>query len=522
MTTGADDTSRSRQTTRLLSNSLATYGRMLITVPLGLLATRFVLGALGTDDYGIFVVVGAAVGLVLVVDQALVASSTRHLAYALGEGDPVDTAQTFNATFLFYAGFSAAVAIAAIPLENALLSLISLPADRFGAAQFVFRMSIAATALSFLTAPWRAAIVARQALVFNAVVGILNSSLLFAAAALAGSVGEDPLRSYSVLLFLAFTATQIVVIAVAVSRFPESRLRGGWPARSVVAEISGFAGWTLVSSVGYQLRQNVAQLVLNGYFGTQVNASFGVAREVQVRQSSLTMALITPAQPAVTTMYARGEWEYSSNLALATSKIGAFIALAIGIPMAIDGDSALHLWLIEVPPFAVSFTAVLLMARAVDAAGAGYSMIMGARGKIGAYTTGSTLITLLPLAIAIPLFSAGAEAIVLPLASLAGAIVLNVFRMVYVAGRTPLTIGLFVRRVVRPLAVSGGSGAIVALVPYMLLDRGLARFAAVAIAYWAVSGPLFWKRLLPHEREPLRRLARRALPNREREATPPD
>lgn len=73
---------------RIVLNTLATYGRSVLSAGLGLFTARWVLGALGSSDFGLYGVVGGAVFVFsfLTVSLCLPEGRLRHSLGRLGVG----------------------------------------------------------------------------------------------------------------------------------------------------------------------------------------------------------------------------------------------------------------------------------------------------------------------------------------------------------------------------------------------------------------------------------------------------
>jgi hypothetical protein len=97
-----------RQSTRLILNTAATYARMILTVGLGLLATRWAFQTLGPVEFGIFAALVNTVGVLLVISDGLSEAVERFLAFEIGRGDHARQREFF--------GTASAVMIAAAVL----------------------------------------------------------------------------------------------------------------------------------------------------------------------------------------------------------------------------------------------------------------------------------------------------------------------------------------------------------------------------------------------------------------------
>ena len=70
---------------RIAKNSLMLGIRMLFTMWLNLYATRIVLQQLGTEDYGVYGVVGSIVSMLTILNSGLIKTIQRFITYELGK-----------------------------------------------------------------------------------------------------------------------------------------------------------------------------------------------------------------------------------------------------------------------------------------------------------------------------------------------------------------------------------------------------------------------------------------------------
>ena len=80
---------------RIAYNSIALYANMIVTMGVTLLGTRFVLEALGTQDYAIYALVANIVALFSFLNVAMAGATQRFLSYALGKGNNEEVKEIF-------------------------------------------------------------------------------------------------------------------------------------------------------------------------------------------------------------------------------------------------------------------------------------------------------------------------------------------------------------------------------------------------------------------------------------------
>lgn len=83
---------------RLAKNTLVLYARSLITMVIGIYASRVVLQVLGVNDYGLYSLVGGFVGVFQMISATFVSSTQRAISYEMGKNDINRIQQTFSAS----------------------------------------------------------------------------------------------------------------------------------------------------------------------------------------------------------------------------------------------------------------------------------------------------------------------------------------------------------------------------------------------------------------------------------------
>lgn len=110
-------------------------------------------------------------------------------------------------------------------------------------------------------------------------------------------------------------------------------------------------------------------VLLNIFFSTVVNAARGIATTVSNQVSGFVMNFQTAATPQIMKYYATGEYEQMNKLVSNTAKYSSYLLILIGLPVFIETEFLIRLWLGNVPEYVVPFvriTLVELFFRAVD------------------------------------------------------------------------------------------------------------------------------------------------------------
>lgn len=72
---------------RIAKNTLLLYVRMIVIMLISLYTSRVVLRVLGVEDFGVYNVVGGAVGMMALLTASMGSAISRFLTFELGTGD---------------------------------------------------------------------------------------------------------------------------------------------------------------------------------------------------------------------------------------------------------------------------------------------------------------------------------------------------------------------------------------------------------------------------------------------------
>jgi hypothetical protein len=482
-----------RQSSVLIINTFVTYGRMALTVGLGLAATRLLMRTLGFVDFGLLAVLGAGGALVMIILDAMTSGAQRHLAYEIGKGDVARLLTVYNTTLGVFVGMAALVLVTGAALTPVLPSLLTIPAGRESAARWVFVLTLLTMSVSMVGVPFAAIAEAHQAMVLNALRDLSNSVLNLTAVLLLARVRGDSLLTYAWMFLAAQTLTMLAFAGVIMGIYSESRPRLREFRMREVRNIVGFAVWTTLWTVAWRLRMQGSAILYNLRFGPLVNSADAIASQVAGYQSNLGQAVYVAARPAAVSLHARGDGESLKSLVLLACKYPSLLLLFVLIPVQIETDTLLRLWLTQYPPLAPYFVRMTTTWMALLLLSRGFHLAMMARGELARYTIIMAIPDVLVLiGGTIAFYAMHLPATALPIIAL----ILTVFQVLlqagYVGRQLDLPLRVWLWRVVRPVLITATLGAAAAWWVHRSFPAGLIRLLLVAAAYAVAATPVIW------------------------------
>lgn len=485
----------------IAQNTLLLYVRVLFTMGVSLFTSRVVLNTLGVEDFGIYNVVGGVVAMLAFLNSAMLASTQRYLTFELGKGDLKKLELVFMTSIYSHALISL---IVVVTMETVGLWFMTtkmvIPEARMTAALWVFHLSVAMTVVSIMSTPYNAAIIAHEKMSAFAYISIVEAILKLAIVYLLFVGNFDKLILYAILLLIVQLIIRFIYSAYCTRHFEETRLRKLYN-KNLFREMSVFAGWNLWGNLAGVFMSQGLNLLLNMFFGPVVNAARGVAVQVQAAVVQLAGNLQTAMNPQITKTYARGELNEMHGLVFRSAKFTFCLLLILSLPIMVEIDWILRLWLGAVPEHTNVFVILMLFYSIVNSMATPLMVSAAATGNVKLYQSivGGTLLLTLPVAYAV-LKLGGSPASVF-VSELAVGIVAFVVRLYIIRPMIHLSLRQFAIQVITPCAIVAIVASIIPVAVRVILPNTVV-IAIINCAISVISASLavyFWG-LTRHER----------------------
>lgn len=347
-----------------------------------LYTSRVVLDTLGVEDYGIYNVVGGVVAMFGFINGAMSTSTQRYLTFELGRGDFECLHKVFSTAVIIHALISLLVVFLAetVGLWFFYHKMV-IPEMRLNAAMWVYQFSVLATVVMIMSVPYNASIIAHERMSAFAYISVLEVVLRLLVVYLLQIGHLDKLALYAVLIFMVQLGIRILYGIYCSRHFEETRFRWLWD-KILFREMLGFAGWNLWGNcAGVAFTQGV-NLLLNMFFGPVVNAARGIAVQVQAAISQFSINFQTAMNPQITKSYAVQDYAYMHSLIFRSSKFTFYLLLLFSLPVMLETEAILRLWLGTVPEYTVIFIRLMLCVTIVDSVANPLMVSASATGRV--------------------------------------------------------------------------------------------------------------------------------------------
>ena len=380
---------------------------MMVIALINLYAVRFVLEGLGDVDYGIYNVVAGVVTVLASLNTVLSLAVQRYYSVVLGNGDKRGMSEVFSAAVNINLCFVAGIILLAETLGLWFVcNHMVLPAGRTAAAVGCFHFSLVSFLSTFVQVPFLAAVIAKEDMGIFAWTSMAECAARLLVALCIPAVSVDGLLFYSGGLALVSVLVVLSYGLVCRIRYEECRYV---PVRKphLYKGLLSFSGWTMYGSLANVGLIQGNTILLNLFFGPLLNTAFAIALQINNAFMALCNTIIVAFRPAMVKSYAKGDWAYVDKLFYAGNKFVLYLLMSIAIPMIVEMDIILHVWLGTVSDETLIFARFIIVYVVCMAMNNPITAVIQAIGKVKAYHVRVDSITLLSLPLTWCLFASG-------------------------------------------------------------------------------------------------------------------
>lgn len=491
---------------RIILNIIATYGRSLYALMIGLFTARWALQILGQVDYGLMGVVGGLTGFISFLNSWFASAVSRFYAISVGKasvasdkGEALEECRKWFSTAVFlHTVLPVALMLIGYPIgEWAVRSFLTIPPDRVADCVWVFRFVCATCFIGMVSVPVNAMYTAKQYIaeltVYSFITTTLNACFLY-------YMLKHPgvwLAKYAFFTCCLGILPQTIIAIRGIAIFPECRLRLKYcVSRERIKKLLYFVGWWSFGCMGGLLRGQGIQVLINKYFGPKVNASMTIANSVNSHTMTLSGAMIGAFQPAIVTACGAGDEKRMKALAYRSCKFAMLFLLIFLLPLALELREVLRLWLVNPPAHVYGLCMGMFATTLIDQSAVGHMLAVNAKGKIAMYQSvlGTSLLLALPIAWLFCALGRGVHFVVVALFATMAFCALG--RVWFARSLVGMSARYWLRSIVLPVAIVAGAGAAAGLMPRLFMEPSLLRVIATSAICEAAFIPLVWCVLL--------------------------
>lgn len=441
---------KTKNNQRIFKNSLFLYFRMILTLGVSLYTSRVILNTLGVEDFGILNVVGGVVTMMAFLSGAMSSATQRFLSFELGKNDTDQLHNVFKMSINIHLLIIIFVVLVVETLGLWFINThLVIPAERLAAANFVFHCALFSFCCTIIAIPFNAAIIAYEKMSAFAYISIIDVMLKLVIVLLLATQNGDKLKIYALLLALVSVMTLACYYIYARLQFAITRFSWYWNPQ-LFKTLFSYTGWNLFGNLAVVMSIQGVNILLNMFFGAYINASRAIAMQVNGAIVGFVGSLQMSINPQIIKAYAVNDKLYMNELVFSGAKYASFLLLLLSLPVFIEIEFVLNLWLENVPQFTDVFVRLVLIDSFIICLSCTLMTSAQATGKIKFYQIVVGGIQLLNIPLSYFFLSQYSEPVLVYYVSIFISIIALLARMFFLRALIDLSIKEFVYKVIMP------------------------------------------------------------------------
>lgn len=474
---------------RVMLNTVILYANLLVTMAISLYSVRLVLHALGASDYGLYALVSGVIAMLAFLNASMTVATQRFMSVFMGSGDKSKVQDAYRVSILLHVIIAGLVVLL---FEGAGLFLfdgfLNIPPERIHVAKVIYQFLVVSMLFTILSVPFEAMINANEHFLAYSLLSIFYSLLKLALALLLMVVNYDK---------LVFYAAGITVIAVldVVSKVIYNRYK--YPDISVrfrssidwklFKDMFSFAGYNTLSSFAIITRNQGIAVVLNLFFGTVINAAYGIANQINGVLSGFSSTLQKSINPQLMKSEGAQNRDRMLNISFVSSKFSVLVLGYFAIPLIVEMPYVLNLWLKDYPEGTIWLSRLILILSLFYQFSVGLMSAIQSVGKIKRYTMVMCMVLLLNIPVACLLLWMGLPAYSVVIGMIFIELVALFVRLKFAARLTGLDIASYMKQVIVPTCVTMAFSLFFSMIVSAMLPTSFVRLVFTSLLSVVVS-----------------------------------
>ncbi len=485
-------------TNRIIFNTAVLYTKILVCMAISLWTVPLVLSALGKDDFGLYNLVAGVVAMLAFLNGAMTISTQRYLSVTIGEGDRAKLLQVYNLSVVLHI-IIGIIVVVLVELSAPLLfdSFLNIDPARDATARRLLDYLVASMFFTILAVPFDAVLNAYENMLVFSIIGMIESLLKLSVALSLPYVTADKLDFYGV-------AVASITVLVFLMKFLYTRLRyrhlrfssASMRNKGLFWEMFGFAGWNTLSMFSILFRNQGLAVVLNHFFGTVVNAAYGIGNQINGVLGYFSSTIQKSVNPQLMQSQGSHDQEKLISMTFGLTKFSTLCMGLVALPLVVEMPYVLQLWLKNVPEGTVAISRLIILLSIIYQMSSGLMSAIQSTGRIKWYTTtiGLLIISTVPIAYTV-LRSGGVTETALIVACVIEAAAMGV-RLIFAKKLVHLPVKSYICRLVAPMVLLiAGTGAALHVIT-LVLPPSFMRLVIVCVLDVAVYGLCSYRLLL--------------------------
>ena len=329
----------------LRRNVVLIYGVYAATLVSGLVVTPIIVGALGTEQFGIWALIGSILGFIGLLDFGIGPSLIRFAAEQRGRGARGETSELTSTALAIYLVLAVLSVLQAVLLAFLLPHVVDISDEYVRAAQIAVVVSVGTFVLRFPLGLFGYLLAGQQRYDVLNVANILGALLYFGLAVLVLYVLDGSLVALAVITAIVTAFRLLLPLFWLRRELPDLRVRRSLVTRRQARELLTFSSRNMLIQVASKVVFSTDVIVVSIILGSVAAGVYGIPAKLFALAFGVGIASTTLLFPLLSELEGADDRERQERYLLAGVRLGLAVVVAVGLPLVFLPDRFLEAWL---------------------------------------------------------------------------------------------------------------------------------------------------------------------------------
>lgn len=379
---------------QVIKNTIFMFLRMAFVMFLTLFSTRLLLKTLGIELYGIYDLI---FGIVLLFNafSATITTSIQRF-YNIYYDDKFAIAQIYSIAVILFTTIAFLILLIGSAVSDSIVGLLNIPVNILDEATDFYILCLFNLALSLIRLPYISYLIASEKMGLYSFISIIDAIIKFISIMILSNFFIDSkiLLTYGYFLLITTLIVSILYVLVCYINIEMPRFKFKIDLNKL-REVLGFSSWTIFGSSSALISQQGLSIILNKFFGVLLNSANAISQQIYTAVYQFVNSFQSAFSPYLMKTYAQNDISKVKRLIVIFSKISVFLYLLVALPLFLNMEKILKIWLVNIPLYAIDFSKLIIIVMFFEVLSAPLWLTIQASGNIRKYqiTISSILIS---------------------------------------------------------------------------------------------------------------------------------
>ena len=481
--------------TRVIFNTIVLYAKVILSLAIALISVPLVLKALGASDYGLYNLVAGVVTMLSFLNNSMTVSSQRYMSVAMGERNDDKINSIYNTSFLLHLVLGLLIVIAFEIIGLFAIDRLNILPERMWCAKVIYQFLILSTFAKIVAVPFDALVNAKEDMLPFSIIELIDSVLMLSVAFSIAYIPGDKLIYYGICVAFISVLTFFMKYGWCRYAYKDYRIKlSEHKGKFQTKEMLGFTGWNLFGGLAMMGRNQGVAIIINIFFGTVVNAAYGVANQINGALGHFSSTFQKAINPQLMQSEGMKDRNRLFRISYISSKFSVLALAFFAVPLLMEMGEVLSIWLKDgIPPYTMRLTQCIILLSVVYQFSVGIMSAIQATGKIRNYQITMGLILLMNVPIAYYILRLGYPVYYTTMAFIVLEVISLCVRLFFAKRLMGMRIVDYYKNVIFPTCIIILIPATFAFIPHYLMDESFIRLVMVCVIYCSIFAVMMFR-----------------------------